>query len=93
MTINNFIKKRPYLVWHTKDLDNLSKESIVEAVLNFGDWDDVQEMIKIIGLKETAFIFRKQLKKKRCNYSPMIKNYFNLYFNKKCTKRSLQKNS
>lgn len=82
MTINDFIKKRPYLIWHTKNFDNLSVDSIVEAVLNFGSWDDFEEMVKILGIKKTASIFRKRLKQKRCNYRPEIKNYFQLYFQK-----------
>jgi len=82
MDIHQFIKKRKYLVWYVKDPEKLNNEAIVEAVLNYGDWDDVQKMIKILGIKKTAAIFRKKSKQKRCNYLPYIKNYFNLYFNK-----------
>ena len=82
MTINDFIKKRPCLVWYTKNYDGLSEEAIVEAVLNYGDWDDVQEMIKILGIKKVKKVFLKESQKTRCNYLPDIKNYFNLYFNK-----------
>ncbi|HHD92187.1 MAG TPA: hypothetical protein ENL06_01005 [Candidatus Portnoybacteria bacterium] len=58
--------------------------SILEATLNYGDWDDVQELFKIIGLKRAAKIFRQQtaLDRRRCNYHPKTKHYFNLYFNK-----------
>lgn len=80
--IHDFIKKRPYLIWYVKDLDHLSVESIVEHVLNYGDWDDVQEMIKILGIKKTAVVFRKESGRWRSNYRPEIANYFNLYFNK-----------
>lgn len=80
MTMKNFIKKRPYLVWHTKNFDNLSAESVVEAVLNYGDWNDVKTIIKTLGIKKTADIFRKKAAQKRSNYSPKIKNYFRLYF-------------
>lgn len=82
MTINDFIKKRPYLIWYTKNYDNLSPDSIVEAVLNYGNWDDVQKMIKILGIKKTASIFKKRSRMKRSNYDPKVKNYFQLYFNK-----------
>ena len=54
MTIHKFIKKRPYLVWYVKDLSKLSEESIVEHVLNYGNWDDVQKMIKILAIKKVA---------------------------------------
>lgn len=80
--IHNFIKKRPYLIWYTKNLNKLSQEAIVEAVLNYGDFDDVKETISILGIKKTAAIFKKESNKPRSNYRPEIKNYFTLYFNK-----------
>lgn len=82
--IHNFIKKRPHLIWYTKNYEGLSAESVVEATLNYGNWDDVQKLIKILGLKKTAKIFReksKLSKMDRQNYRPEIINYFNLYFN------------
>ncbi|NQU82480.1 MAG: hypothetical protein HQ539_00835 [Parcubacteria group bacterium] len=82
MTIQKFIKKRPYLFWSVKDLDNLSEESIVENVLNYGDFDDIRKMIKILKIQKTAKIFNKQIKQKRNNYDPKIVNYFKLYFKK-----------
>ena len=82
MTISNFIKKRPYLVWGTRNYDNLSEEAIVENVLNYGDINDVKEMFSILGVKKSAIIFKKQISQKRNNYRPKIKNYFNLYFKK-----------
>lgn len=82
MTLGNFIKKRSHLFWHIKDFDNLSQKALVETILNYGDFDDVKKMIKIIGLKKTASIFWKESKQKRCNYRPEIKNYFQFYFNK-----------
>jgi hypothetical protein len=82
MTINEFIKKRPYLIWYTENFAHLSEEAIVEAVLNYGDFNDVKKMISILGIKKTAAIFRKKSKQKRCNYDPEIKNYFGFYFNR-----------
>lgn len=83
MTINDFIRKRPYLVWYTKNYENLSKEAIVESVLNYGDFDDVKKMISILGLKRTASIFKKQITgRRRINYDPKTMNYFKLYFKK-----------
>jgi hypothetical protein len=85
MDIHEFIKKRPYLIWYVKDLDKLSEASIVEHVLNYGNWDDVQAMIKILGTEKTARIFREKSRPDkfgRQNYRPEIKNYFQLYFHK-----------
>ena len=82
MTIHDFIKKRKYLIWYTKNYDNLPAESIVEATLNYGDWDDVMTLIKIIGIKKMAKIFRAQTspRRMRINYHPKTTHFFNLYF-------------
>lgn len=82
MDVHKFIKKRPYLVWHIDDLDKLSESAIVEAVLNNGNWDDVQEIIKILGIKKVSVLFKEKAQAKRSNYRPEIKNYFNLYFDR-----------
>jgi len=82
MTLNAFIKKRPYLIWYTKHYENLSIEAIVESVLNYGDFDDVMQLFKIKGIKVVGKIFYAQIKHKRNNYRPEIKNYFDLYFKK-----------
>ena len=85
MTIHDFIKKRKHLIWYVKDFDKLSEESIVEHILNYGDWDDVQEMIKILGMNKVAEIFRRKSKPSamgRQNYRSEIIHYFGMYFDK-----------
>ena len=76
------MKARKYLVWYVKKPENLKVESIVEHTLNYGDWDDFQKLIKILGIKRIAEIFRKQTSGFRTNYRPEVSNYFRLYFNK-----------
>ena len=80
--LKKFMRKRKHLVWYVKDPENSSVESIVEHTLNYGDWDDVQKLIKIIGIKKMAEIFRNQISGIRTNYDKKTKNYFSLYFNK-----------
>ena len=85
VNMHEFIKKRKYLIWWVKDYDKLKAESIVEATLNYGDWDDVQALIKILGIKKVAKIFREKSKPSkvgRQNYFPEVIHYFKLYFNK-----------
>ncbi len=79
--LQRFIQKRPYLVWHTKPED-VSKEAIVEAVLNYGDFDDIKKIINVLGIREVAKIFHSQNRKKRTNYNSKIAHYFKLYFQK-----------
>ena len=80
----NFISGRKHLIWYVKDYRSLSEESIVEAVLNYGNWEDVQKIISIMGIDRVAEIFRKQMVtgRQRGNYYPDVAHYFNLYFNK-----------
>lgn len=82
MTIQDIIRKKPYLIWYTKNYDSLDENAIVEAVLNYGDWDDVQKIIKILGIKKVAKIFKKQTSGFRTNYDDKTRNYFKLYFKK-----------
>ena len=81
MELQKFIKKRKYLFWDVR-LESLDESAVVERILNYGDWDDVQRMFKIIGIKKVAEIFKKQTLGLRNNYDKKIKNYFSLYFNK-----------
>jgi len=32
--LQEFIKNKPYLIWYTKNYDNLSEKAIVESILN-----------------------------------------------------------
>ncbi|MEK7124657.1 MAG: hypothetical protein AAB877_03205 [Patescibacteria group bacterium] len=80
--LKKFMKARKTLVWYVKNPEDLNVESIVEHTLNYGDWDDVQVLIKIIGIKKMAEIFKKQTAGPRLNYYPQIIHYFNLYFTK-----------
>ena len=82
MKVNDIIKNKPYLAWDVKDLSVLSEESVLERVLNYGNWDDVQGYIKIKGILDTKRIFNKLLNKKRVNLFPEIRHYFTIYFNK-----------
>jgi len=81
MTVNSIIINKPYLAWYVKDPELLSEQSVLEHVINYGNWDDVQQFIQIKGLDKTADLFNKSLKNKRTNYSPAIQKYFTRYFN------------
>lgn len=82
MLIGDFVRKRKHLFWSTKNYDGLSNEAVVEAVLNYGDMNDVRELISLLGIREVAKIFHKQTNRPRINYLPEVKNYFQLYFQK-----------
>lgn len=82
MTLGDFVRKRKYLFWSTKNYDGLSKAAVVEGILNYGDMDDVRGLIQFLGLQEVAKIFRENTNRPRINYDRKIINYFSLFFNK-----------
>ena len=47
MTIQNFIKEKPYLIWYAKNPDQFSNKVIIEAVLNYGNFKEVKKIISI----------------------------------------------
>lgn len=81
-TLGDFVRKRKHLFWSTKNYDGLSKGAVIEAVLNYGDMEDVRALIALIGMREVAQIFREHTNRPRVNYHPDIKHYFELYFRK-----------
>jgi hypothetical protein len=89
--LQEFIKKRKHLVWWVKDYSKLRPKSIVEATLNYGNWDDVQELVKVMGIENVASIFEENTEPDtmgRQNYRPEIKHYFHLYFQKHAKKNA-----
>jgi len=82
MLIGDFVRKRKSLFWSTKNYDGLSDAAVVEGVLNYGDMNDVRELISLLGIQEVAKIFRENTNRARINYDPKIVNYFSLFFNK-----------
>lgn len=82
MTVGDFVKERKHLFWSTRNYDGLSKGAVVEAVLNYGDMEDVRALIALLGIQEVARIFRAQTNQSRVNYRPEVQHYFQLYFEK-----------
>lgn len=82
MSPQDIIFRKPYLAWYVKNPAQLSDESVLEHVLNYGDWNDVQAYINMKGIQETAKIFYDQAQSERSNYFPEIKHYFGKYFAK-----------
>ena len=78
--LRQLIKDNPALIWYTKDYDNLDEESIMEAILNYGSWQETQKLFKIMGMKRAKELFERMTERRRCNLKPMVKNYFQLYF-------------
>jgi len=80
--IAEFINENSDLFWYIpeEEKENISYDFLVETILNYGDLKSVKKLFKLIGIKNVADIFNKQINKNRVNYLPQVKNYFSLYF-------------
>lgn len=78
----DLIRKKPYLFWYVRNIGILSEVSIVEAILNRGDFDDFLRLREILGMEKVAGNFYRQVSMKRKNYSKKTENYFRLFFEK-----------
>jgi len=73
---------RPYLWWGVGDNTSLSVESVVDGILNGGDWEDVVALIDQLGIQRVNTIFQDQASRPRNNYRPQTINFFRHYFKK-----------
>jgi len=87
--LQQLIQQNSYLFWWVPDdkKPNLSLDSLVEAILNYGNSASVKLLFEACGVSEIADIFYKQISKPRNNYLPITIHYFRLYFQKICIKK------
>ncbi|MFH1960865.1 MAG: hypothetical protein ABIJ38_01385 [Patescibacteria group bacterium] len=78
--IKQIIRNNPHIIWYVKNPSNISIESMVEHILNYGSWEDFKTLINTLGLHDTAQIFYKTANTSRPNYRENYKHYFDLYF-------------
>lgn len=78
--LKKIIQDDPSLVWYVKDHSQISDTSILEHILNYGKWEQVQAAIKSLGLKNIRQLYKSLVNKPRINIKPRVKHYFDLYF-------------
>ncbi len=77
----DYIAKRSALFWSVGDLSKVTDVLLVETILNYGSWEDVKELIQLLGLSRTATLFRSSTEgRMRDNYFPEVKNFFTHFF-------------
>lgn len=80
--LQKILEKKPHLAWYIKDKKTLSDKSALEHILSYGDWDDVMEAEKILGISKMEYLFKEITNQKRINLKPRTLNYFQNYFSK-----------
>lgn len=80
--LQKIIGEKPYLAWDIKKEENLSEKSMLERILAYGDWDDIMEAEKILGIARMKALFEEIKSNRRVNLRPRTLNYFQNYFAK-----------
>lgn len=77
MTRKEFITQNQHLFWYIKKdkLQDISNDVLVEFVFNHGTWENVKDLIKIIGFPELKRVFENIEGRRKGNYYPMVYNY------------------
>ena len=72
MTRSEFLTKNAHLFWYIKKdkIQNIDNEVLVEFIFNYGTWQDVKDLIKIIGYQELKKVFDGITDRKVGNYLP-----------------------
>jgi hypothetical protein len=72
MTRAAFIDKNKHLFWYIKKeaIPNISNDVLVEFIFNYGTWEDVKELIKIIGFQELKQVYENITDRRIGNYIP-----------------------
>lgn len=85
--IKQFIHEHSNLFWYTPEdkKEEISKEFLVETILNYGDMGDTIQLFQLLGIKEVAKIFSDSIAlsdRRKGNYHELTINYFTLVFRK-----------
>jgi hypothetical protein len=72
MTREKFIEKHTPLFWYIKPnkIKDISNDVLVEFIFNYGTWEDVKNLIKIIGYPELTRVYENITDRKIGNYIP-----------------------
>ncbi|MBU1322775.1 hypothetical protein KKE48_05250 [Patescibacteria group bacterium] len=76
---SDWLDKHKTLWWWVADVAKLSDESILEGVMNYGDWTDFLQLKKWWGLPKIRQLFEKMTSQRRINLRPPARTLFNDY--------------
>lgn len=78
--IKEFILQHSNLFWYTPEdkKEEISPEFLVETILNYGDLNDVRNLIHIMGIDRFSEAFNNAQGRKKLNYYPEIYNFFTI---------------
>ena len=85
--VKEFIRRHSNLFWYTPGdkKEEISKEFLVETILNYGDMNAIIQLFNLIGITEVSKIFFSSISlsnRRKGNYHELTINYFTLVFTK-----------
>jgi hypothetical protein len=80
--IKQFIRDHSALFWSIPEdrKEEISEAVLVEYILNYGTLADCRELMRLMGIKHIAGVFKQAKGRQKLNYYPEIYNFFSLYF-------------
>jgi hypothetical protein len=80
--IKEYIRKHSALFWYTPEdkKEEISHELLIETILNYGELNDIRQLIRIMGIEHISEIFFNLQGRKKLNYYPEIYHFFSLLF-------------
>jgi hypothetical protein len=84
MTREEFIEKHASLFWYLpkNSVRNIDDEILVEFIFNYGSWESVKELCKVIGFQKLKEVYDHIHGRKKGNYIPEMYNLLGLLVKK-----------
>ena len=85
--VKKFIDDHQYLFWYSPapKSETVNDDLLVEMVLNYGNMEQLRELLTVMGIKNVAKIFFDSInlsERRKGNYHELVLNYFTLFFNR-----------
>ena len=79
-SLSQILVDRPDLNWFSPDVASLSEETALETILAYGQWEDIEQAVNLVGKKNLTNVYLKVRNKPRNILSPKTRSYFDLFF-------------
>ena len=79
MQLVDFLESHKYLYWYVSNINSLSNEAILEWVVKYWDWSDLNDIYNILWKKEFIRTYNSIKSKKRINISKKDVNFMDLF--------------
>jgi len=75
-----FIEKNKHLFWYInpEKLQDISNAVLVEFIFNYGTWEDVKELVALLGYDELRRVYESLDERQKGNYFDPAINYLSL---------------